>query len=96
MAADATGREPATAAELSVLKAIGLPVRNSGTYIGHGVETQFLANLGIACAAIEHGKLFAPAGSGDTGESPQGLSQVLVTSIGNWRGEGLALVERVD
>ena len=92
----ATGIEPATSGELIVLKDIGLPVRNTGTYIGHGVETQFVANLGLACAAIEHGKLFAPAGSGDTGESPRGLSQVLVTSVGNWRGEGLALVERVD
>jgi 3-oxoacyl-[acyl-carrier-protein] synthase II len=92
----ATGIEPATSGELIVLKDIGLPVRNTGTYIGHGVETQFVANLGLACAAIEHGKLFAPAGSGDTGESPQGLSQVLVTSVGNWRGEGLALVERAD
>jgi 3-oxoacyl-[acyl-carrier-protein] synthase II len=92
----ATGIEPVTSGELAVLKDIGLPVRNTGTYIGHGVETQFVANLGIACAAIERGKLFAPAGSGDTGESPQGLSQVLVTSVGNWRGEGLALVERAD
>jgi 3-oxoacyl-[acyl-carrier-protein] synthase II len=90
----ASGIEPATSAERTALKGIGLPVRNTGTYIGHGVETQFLANLGIACAAIEHGKLFAPAGSGDTGDSPQGLSQVVVTSVGNWRGEGLALVER--
>jgi 3-oxoacyl-[acyl-carrier-protein] synthase II len=92
----ASGIEPATSAERTVLKDIGLPVRNTGTYIGHGVETQFLANLGIACAAIEHGKLFAPAGSGDIGDSPQGLSQVVVTSVGNWRGEGLALVERAS
>ncbi len=91
----ASGIEPATSAERTVLKDIGLPVRNTGTYIGHGVETQFVANLGIACAAIEHGKLFMPTGSGDTGESPQGLSQVLVTSVGNWRGEGLAVVELV-
>jgi len=91
----ASGIEPATAAERGALKEFGLPVRNTGTYIGHGVETQFLANLGIACAAIEHGKLFAPAGSGDTGDSPSGLSQVIVTSVGNWRGEGLALVERI-
>ena len=61
-------------AELHVLKEIGLPVRNTGTYIGHGVDTQFMANLGIGCAVIEHGKLFAPTGSGDTGESPPGLS----------------------
>ena len=92
----ATGFEPATSAELRVLKQIGLPVRNTGTYIGHGVEAQFIANLGIACAALEHGKLFAPTGTGDIGESPSSLSQIVVTNVGNWRGEGLALIERVD
>ncbi len=92
----ASGLEPATSAELHVLKGIGLPVRNTGTYIGHGVDTQFVANLGIACAAVEHGKLFAPTGTGDIGESPSSLSQVVVTSVGNWRGEGLALLDRVE
>ncbi len=92
----AAGFEPATSAELHVLKEIGLPVRNTGTYIGHAVDTQFIANLGITCAALEHGKLFAQAGTGDMGESPASLSQVIVTSVGNWRGEGLALIERVD
>jgi 3-oxoacyl-[acyl-carrier-protein] synthase II len=93
----ASGLEPATSAELHVLKHIGLPVRNTGTYIGHGVDTQFMANLGIACGAIGHGKLFAPTGSGDIGQSPAaGLSQAVVTSVGNWRGEGLALLERVE
>ena len=91
----AAGLQPATAAEHAMLKEIGLPVRNTGTYIGHGVEAQFAANLGIACSVIEHGKLFAPAGTGDTGSSPPDISQVVVTSVGNWRGEALALVERV-
>ncbi len=91
----AAGLEPATSAELHVLKEIGLPVRNTGTYIGHGVDTQFMANLGIGCAVIEHGKLFPPTGSGDMGESPPDLTQVVVTSVGNWRGEGLALLEKV-
>ena len=91
----AAGLEPATSAEQVALKEIGLPVRNTGTYIGHGVETQFVANIAIACAALEHGKLFAPAGTGDFGASPPDLSQVIVTGVGNWRGEGLALVERV-
>ena len=90
----AAGLEPSTSAERDVLKDIGLPVRNTGTYIGHGLEAQFEANLGIACAVLEHGKLFAPAGTGDTGSSPPDISQVIVTSVGNWRGEGLALVER--
>jgi 3-oxoacyl-[acyl-carrier-protein] synthase II len=92
----ASGLEPATAAEHRVLEEIGLPVRNTGTYIGHGVDTQFIANLGIACAAVEHGKLFAPTGSGDLGESPPCLSQAVVTSVGHYRGEGLTLVERVN
>jgi len=92
----AAGLEPATSAERQFLKEIGLPVRNTGTYIGHGVEAQFIANLGIGCGVIEHGKLFAPAGTGDGGSSPSGLSQVVVTSVGNWRGEGLGLIERVD
>jgi 3-oxoacyl-[acyl-carrier-protein] synthase II len=92
----ASGSEPATAAELRALKEVGLPVRNTGTYIGHGFEAQFVANLAIACAVIEHGKLFAPTGTGDVGTSLPQLSQTLVTSVGFWRGEGLALVERVD
>jgi 3-oxoacyl-[acyl-carrier-protein] synthase II len=92
----ASGLEPATSAERHVLHEIGLPVRNTGTYIGHGVDSQFPANVGIACAVVQHGKLFPPTGSGDCGESPPGLYQAVVTSVGNWRGEGLALVERVD
>ena len=80
-----------------MLKEIGLPVRNTGTYIGHGVDTQFMANLGIGCAVIEHGKLFAPAGTRRRRRQARpDLSQVVVTSVGNWRGEGLALLERVN
>jgi len=92
----AAGLEPATSAEREVLTRIGLPVRNAGTYIGHGIEAQFMANLGVGCAVLEHGKLFAPTGTGDVGLSPLELSQVVVTGVGNWRGEGLALIERVD
>ena len=92
----ASGSEPATSAELSVLNEIGLPVRNPGTYIGHGVDVHFVANVAIACATIEHGKLFARAGSGDCGDSPAALRQAAVTSVGTWRGEGVTLLERVD
>jgi len=92
----ATGLEPPTSAERRVLEEIGLPVRNTGTYIGHGLDAQFIANVAIACAVIEHGKLFAPSGTGDTGESPPSVSQAVVTSMGHWRGEGLALIERAD
>lgn len=92
----ANGSQPATAAELAVLTEIGLPVRSPGTYIGHGLDAHFGACLAIACAAIEHGKLFVPAGSGDRGDSPAALRQAAVTSVGTWRGEGVTLLERVD
>jgi 3-oxoacyl-[acyl-carrier-protein] synthase II len=93
----ASGLEPATSAELHVLKdEVRLPIRNTGTYIGHGIEAQFIANIGIACAALDRRQLFAPIGTGDSGAAPADLSQVIVTGVGNWRGEGLALVERVD
>jgi 3-oxoacyl-[acyl-carrier-protein] synthase II len=92
----ASGLEPATSAERTVLTEIGLPVRNTGTYIGHGMEAQFMANIAIATATVAHGKLFAPAGSGDSGESTAAITQVAVTGVGHWRGEGLTLVERVS
>jgi 3-oxoacyl-[acyl-carrier-protein] synthase II len=52
--------------------------------------------LAIACAFLKHGGLCAATGSGDRGESPPSLSQLVVTSVGSWRGEGLALLERAD
>jgi 3-oxoacyl-[acyl-carrier-protein] synthase II len=93
----ATGAEPATSEERKVLGEIGLPVRATASHIGNGMEAQFLANIGLACQAVHSDRLFAPTGSGDTGDTPPGgIRQALVTSVGHWRGEGLALVERID
>ncbi|HVY01081.1 MAG TPA: beta-ketoacyl-ACP synthase [Pseudorhodoplanes sp.] len=93
----ASGAEPATSEEKKVLAETGLPVRATTTYIGNGMEAQFLANIAFGCQAIRAGTLFPPSGSGDTGDTPAGgISQALVTSVGHWRGEGLALIERVD
>jgi 3-oxoacyl-[acyl-carrier-protein] synthase II len=89
----ASGAEPATAEEKAVLAATGLPVRGTGSWLGQGFEAQFFANLALAAEATRRGALFPAFGSGDTG-APQGLEQVVVTSIGHWRGEGLALVSR--
>jgi 3-oxoacyl-[acyl-carrier-protein] synthase II len=93
----ASGAEPATSEERNVLTEIGLPVRATATHIGNGMEAQVIANIALGCQAIRIGRLFAGSGSGDTGGSPaNGICQALVTSVGHWRGEGLALVERVD
>ena len=93
----ATGAEPATREEHAFLADHAeLAVRATGTHIGHGPEPQFAMNLAIAALAVSKGHLF-PA-CDDTGferamEGP--LSQVVVTGVGHWRGEGLGLVEIV-
>jgi 3-oxoacyl-[acyl-carrier-protein] synthase II len=91
----ASGLEPPTSAEKTALQKMGLPVRATGSHIGHGFDTQFLANIAIGCEALRQGKIFPACGSGDSGESPASLSQVAITSVGNWRGEGMALIEKI-
>ncbi|NWG26238.1 MAG: beta-ketoacyl-ACP synthase [Pseudorhodoplanes sp.] len=93
----ASGAEPATSEEKTVVAETGLPVRATATYIGNGMEAQFFANIALGCQAVRKGTLFPPSGSGDTGTAPAGgIAQALVTSVGHWRGEGLALIERID
>ena len=88
--------EPATAEEHDFLRKRGLPVRATGTHIGHGMEPQFPMNIALAALAIARGKLFAPCdGSGFEAPYEDALDRVIVTSVGHFRGEGLALVEAV-
>jgi 3-oxoacyl-[acyl-carrier-protein] synthase II len=91
----ATGAAPATAGERAFLaEHADLPVRATGSYIGHGMEAQFPMNIAIAAMAVAHGKLFAPQdGSGFEQAADRKLTQAVVTGVGYWRGEGLALVE---
>jgi 3-oxoacyl-[acyl-carrier-protein] synthase II len=93
----ATGAEPATAEERAFLEAHGdLAVRATGSYLGHGLEPQFAMNIALAAVVLSHGSLFPPCDSTGLERPMNGdLTQVVVTGVGHWRGEGLALVERV-
>ena len=93
----ATGAQPATSEERAFLSSHGdLAVRATGSYFGHGLEPQFPMNVALAVVALDHGSLFPPCDSTGMERPMSGeLSQVVVTSVGHWRGEGLALVERV-
>jgi 3-oxoacyl-[acyl-carrier-protein] synthase II len=90
-----TGAEPATAEERAFLmQHADLPVRATGTHIGQGPEPQFAMNIALAALALEHGNLYPPSdGSGFERAMEGGLAQVVVTCVGHWRCEGLALVE---
>ena len=94
----ATGLEPATAEERAFLsRHTGLAVRASGTHLGHALEPQFPANVALAAMALQRGQLFPPGdASGVERAMETPLRQVLVTSVGHWRGECLALVEAVE
>jgi len=91
----ATGAEPVTSEERTWLETLSdVPVRATGTYLGHGFEPQFAMNIALATLALEHEKLFPPGDSSGVEQAMQDtLSQVVVTGVGHWRGEGMALVE---
>jgi 3-oxoacyl-[acyl-carrier-protein] synthase II len=93
----ATGAEPATAEEKSFLGLHSeLPVRATGTLIGHGMEPQMVMNVALAALAVNRGKLFPPCGGASFERPMEGaLTHAVVTGVGHWRGEGLALVEAV-
>lgn len=92
----ASGAEPATSEERAFLEAhSALAVRATGSYLGHGLEPQFAMNVALAAVALGHGNLFPPCDASGLERPMSGaLKQVLVTGVGHWRGEGLALVER--
>jgi 3-oxoacyl-[acyl-carrier-protein] synthase II len=92
----ATGAGAATAEERTFLDAHPeLVVRATGTRIGHGVEPQFAMNIALAAMAIERRTLFPPCNPSEPAANGA-LTQAVVTGVGHWRGEGLALVEAAE
>lgn len=91
----ASGSARATEGERTFLaEHADIPVRATGSYIGHGMEPAFPMNVALAATALSRGSLFAPRDNAGV-EKPMAsaLKQVVVTSAGYWRGEGMALVE---
>jgi 3-oxoacyl-[acyl-carrier-protein] synthase II len=95
----ASGVEPSTSEEiefLDYLPACGIEpvVRAYGSEVGHGVEAHFPIGLALAALAIRYGHLPSPRiGSGIERPFAGAVERALLTCVGHWRGEGLALVE---
>jgi 3-oxoacyl-[acyl-carrier-protein] synthase II len=91
----ATGAALATDEERAFLAAHpDLAVRAPGTHVGHGVEPQFPFNVALAAIAVSRGSLFPPADpTGVEKPMDRPVRQAVVTAVGHWRGEGMALVE---
>ena len=97
----ASGVEPATSDELEFLQGLEdlgfqVSIRAYGSRIGHSVEAHFPAGVGLAALALSKGEWPAPSDENWV-ETPldEAPSRILVTGVGHWRGEGLALLERV-
>jgi 3-oxoacyl-[acyl-carrier-protein] synthase II len=60
------------------------------------MEAQFPMNIALAALAVRHGILFPPCNGSPVERAMEGrLAQAVVTGVGHWRGEGMALVEAV-
>ncbi|MBB3770116.1 3-oxoacyl-[acyl-carrier-protein] synthase II [Angulomicrobium tetraedrale] len=93
----ACGAPEPTSAEVAAISRSGLPVRSVTDRVGHSLEAQMPVALALAALAVSKGKLFAPLEGETLEEAFEGtLTRAIVTGVGHWRGEGVALVERVD
>ena len=103
----ASGAAPATAEELSFLRDhIGagrapVAVRAYGSCLGHSVEAHAPMGLALAALALSHDGFYPPfkeppdaVSAGNTSRDTRPV-RILLTSVGHWRGEGLALVEKI-
>jgi 3-oxoacyl-[acyl-carrier-protein] synthase II len=95
----ATGVAAPLAAEQAFLDGLGAaghaPVlRATGSRIGWGVEAAFPANAALAALMLSAGAFPAPAEAAEPAldGAPE---RVLVTGFGAWRGEAMALLERI-
>jgi 3-oxoacyl-[acyl-carrier-protein] synthase II len=93
----ASGAEPATCEERAFLSELGVAVRAPGSYVGHGPEPQFAMNAALATLALSHGQVYPPCDrTGVEKDMIEKPTQVVVTGVGHWRGEGLALIAAVQ
>lgn len=95
----ASGAAPATGEEIAFIESLPSHgaepiVRAFGSTFGHGVEAHFPTGLALAALATRH-KLTPKATGNAEIERPftGSTSNTLVTCVGHWRGEGLALIE---
>jgi 3-oxoacyl-[acyl-carrier-protein] synthase II len=98
----ASGVEPALAAELAFLRSLHSDgyyplIRAFGSVLGHGVEAHFPMGVALAALAVARGKFYPPFdATREEDVALKSIARVLVTGIGHWRGEGLALIEAVE
>jgi 3-oxoacyl-[acyl-carrier-protein] synthase II len=98
----ASGVEPATREELEFLYGLEgegyhSAVRAYGSRLGHSVEAHFPLGIALAAIALKRGTFYPALEDSGVEEDYAGATErVLVTAVGHWRGEGLALLARAN
>ena len=88
-----TGVAEARVEEEAFLAGLGsVPLRRSGSVLGHGVEASFPANVALAALALSRNGFYPKMDPADAGDGA--VERILVTGFGQWRGEALALLEK--
>ena len=95
----ASGVAPVTGAELGFLD--GLRTRADidyvwayGDLLGHSVEAHFPAGVALAALAMRAaGVSLGLVGSNASSDEASSVDRILVSTVGPWRGEGLAVLE---
>jgi 3-oxoacyl-[acyl-carrier-protein] synthase II len=92
----ASGAEPATSTERNFLERRALPVRATGTHVGHGSQAQFPLNVAIAALLLRQRRIYPASGALEFDVPDEhSIEQIVVTGVGRNYGEGLALLEAV-
>jgi 3-oxoacyl-[acyl-carrier-protein] synthase II len=97
----ASGVEPATGEELEAL--LGLSgsgfepsIRAYGSVLGHTVEAHFPLGVALAALSLSAGSFYPPFDATEVEQAwTGGVERIAVTGVGHWRGEGVAVLERV-
>lgn len=97
MISGASGVADQAAEELAFLEGLDAPIRSTAGLVGHGIEAQVPFNVALAALSVQHGRMYAAGDdSGVEKDAPGAIEDVLVTNVGHWRGEGLALLGKAD
>jgi len=70
------------------------PVRAYGGITGHSIEAQFPAGLCLAALALRAGAIVPAFDRNHEAAAAQPSDNILVTTVGHQRGEGMALLIR--
>ncbi|MEE9313138.1 MAG: beta-ketoacyl-ACP synthase [Rhizobiaceae bacterium] len=92
----ATGAANITTEEATWLQAAlpEAPVRAYASMTGHGVEAQFPLGIALAALAVKRAAFYEPLEATEKPATAE-LNDVLVTTVGHYRSEGLGLVKPI-